>query len=246
MSHDFRVQYAASAGGWGTGSRHSHFPVFPSTLFKLEIHLQIYENAQSPKLPISFFKMGSNDIPPPHVPSHVVPISNLLLQIGASLWTICYFLLVRESFKSKSYGMPLFAVAVNFAWELVYTLYVTEPLLERLTFTFWIVLDGCMVWGMMKYAKNEWKHAPVVANNIVSIFTGMTIAATVGHWTFAQWWIDNDMGKREGKFYRGVVGPDTTELAFWSAIVCQINLSASSLCQLVVRQHSGGVSWSIW
>ncbi|KAK3996555.1 hypothetical protein QBC44DRAFT_365216 [Cladorrhinum sp. PSN332] len=74
----------------------------------------------------------------------------------------------------------------------------------------------------------------------------MTLAATAAHWTFAEWWIANDIGKREGKFYRGAVGLDTTELGYWSAMLCQVYLSASSLCQLVVRQHSGGVSWSIW
>lgn len=78
------------------------------------------------------------------------------------------------------------------------------------------------------------------------IFAVMAVLATVGHWSFAKWWIDNDMGKREGKYYRGVVGPDTSELGFWSACVCQLYLSAASLAQLLVRQHSGGVNWSMW
>ncbi|KAK4203559.1 hypothetical protein QBC40DRAFT_274519 [Triangularia verruculosa] len=190
--------------------------------------------------------MGSNDVPPPHVPAHVVPMCNLFLQAGGGLWTLSYILMVRESFKSRSYGMPLFAVALNFAWETVYALYVAESPLEKSVFSIWMVLDCGMVYGMMKFAKHEWKHAPSVANNIVPIFAVMTLVATAGHWTFAKWWIDNDMGRREGKFYRGVVGPDTTELGYWSAMVCQVYLSSSSLCQLVVRQHSGGVSWSIW
>lgn len=190
--------------------------------------------------------MGSNDIPPPHVPAHVVPVCNLLLQIGGSLWTVCYGLFVWESFKSQSYGMPLLAVSLNFAWEVVYALYVAESPLEKLIFTIWLVLDCGMVFGMMKFAKYEWKHAPLVGRNIVAIFTAMALVAIAGHWTFAEWWIQNDIGKREGKYYRGVIGPDTTELGFWSAVFCQLYLSAASLCQLVVRQHSGGVSWSIW
>jgi hypothetical protein len=190
--------------------------------------------------------MGSNDIPPPHVPSHVVPISNLFLQIGGSLWTLCYILLARESFRSKSYGMPLFALALNFSWEAVYALCVAESPLEKFVFTVWLVIDWGMVYGTIKYAKYEWSHSPVVARNIGSIFAVMTAAAALGHWTFAKWWIENDVGKREGKFYRGVVGPDTTELGFWTVALCQAYLSAASLCQLVVRQHSGGVGWSIW
>ena len=190
--------------------------------------------------------MGSNDIPPPHIPSHVVPTCNVLLQIGGGLWTLCYLLYVRESFRSHSYGMPIFALALNFAWELVYALYVAESPLERFVFTTWLVIDCSMVYGIIRYARYEWSHSPKVARNIGKIFLIMAIGATIGHWTFAKWWVDNNIGRREGKFYNGVVGPDTTELGFWSAIFCQAYLSAASLCQIVVRQHLGGVNWGIW
>ncbi|KAI9651522.1 MAG: hypothetical protein M1829_002700 [Trizodia sp. TS-e1964] len=190
--------------------------------------------------------MGSNDVPPPHIPSHVVPMCNFFLQVGGGLWTLCYLLLARESFRSQSYGMPLFALALNIFWEVVYALYVTETALEKSVFALWLLIDCAMVYGMTEYAKHEWTHSPDVARNIGAIFVAMAAAATLGHWTFAKWWIDNNVGRREGKFYRGVVGPDTTELAFWSAAICQVYLSAAGLCQLVVRQHSGGVSWSIW
>lgn len=190
--------------------------------------------------------MGSNDIPPPHVPSHVVPLCNLFLQVGGGLWTLSYVLYVRESFRSRSYGMPLFAVALNFSWEVVYALQVAESLLERSIFTIWMVIDCGMVYGIIKYAKYEWAHSPKVAHNIGSIFTMMVVSAILGHWTFAKWWIENEIGKRDGKFYKGVIGPDITELGFWSAITCQAYLSIASLCQLVVRQHSGGVNWMIW
>jgi hypothetical protein len=142
--------------------------------------------------------------------------------------------------------MPIFALALNFAWEAVYALYVAESPLERFVFAVWLFIDCGMVYGMIKYAKHEWSHAPAVARRIGGIFAIMAVGATLGHWTFAEWWIRNDVGKREGKFYRGVVDPDTTELGFWSAAICQVYLSAASLCQLVVRQHSGGVSWAIW
>lgn len=190
--------------------------------------------------------MGSNDVPPPHVPAHVIPTCNLLLQTGGVLWTICYVLHVYESFRSQSYGMPLFVLCLNLSWELVYAFYVAESPLERFVFTLWLLIDTGIVYGVIKYAKYEWTHSPIVARNIGTIIVVMLTGATLGHWTFAKWWIDNDMGKRDGKFYRGVIGPDTTELGFWSAAVSQLYLSAASLCQLVVRQHSGGVSWTIW
>ena len=190
--------------------------------------------------------MGSNDIPPPHVPSHVVPVSNLFLQVGGGLWTICYMLYARESFRSRSYGMPLSALALDFSWEVVYAFYVAESPLEKSVFVLWLIIDSGMVHGMIRYAKYEWTHSPKVASHIGSIFAVMAVGAALGHWTFAKWWIENEIGKRDGKFYKGVVGPDTTELGFWSAILCQAHLSAASLCQLLVRRHSGGVNWTIW
>jgi hypothetical protein len=68
----------------------------------------------------------------------------------------------------------------------------------------------------------------------------------LAEWTFAKWWIDNQIGKKEGKFYGGVVAADSTELGFWSAAMAQTYLSVASLAQLLVRQHTGGVSWGIW
>lgn len=190
--------------------------------------------------------MGSNDVPPPHVPSHVVPTYNLLLQFGGGLWTISYVLYVYESFRSRSYGMPLFAICLNFAWETVYTFYVADLPLERFAFSQWLVINIGMAYCMIKFAKYEWAHSPVVIRHMGTIFAVMLTGTMLGHWTFAKWWIENEIGRRDGKFYKGVIGADITELGFWSAILCQSYLSASSLCQLVVRQHSGGVSWAIW
>ena len=190
--------------------------------------------------------MGSNDILPPHVPSHVNPICNGLLQIGGMLWTLCYALYVQESFKSKSYGMPLFALAQNFAWELVYAVYVAESPLEKSVFTLWLLFDFGMIYGVVKFGKYEWRQAPWIARNVGAILAVMIAIATLGQWTFANWWIENEIGKKAGKPYRGVIGPDTNELGFWTAAVAQLYLSAASLCQLLVRQHSGGVNWKIW
>jgi hypothetical protein len=159
---------------------------------------------------------------------------------------VCYLLLMRESLSTHSYGMPFLALAFNLGWEAVYALYVTETNLERAVFTIWLIIDVGLVYGMVKNAKYEWKHAPVVARNIGVFLALATASMALGNFAFAKWWLDNSIGKKEGKFYGGVVGPDTTELGFWSAAFGQLLLSAASLAQLVVRQHSGGVSWGVW
>ena len=190
--------------------------------------------------------MGSNDVPPPYVPAYFQLVSNSLLQAGGVLWTITYILFVRSSFRARSYGMPILALAFNLAWEVVFALYVAETPLERSIFTIWMILDLGLIYCVVVYGQHEWSHSPAIARNLGKIFTVLVAGALVGHWTFAKWWIDNDMGKREGKFYMGRVGPDTTELGYWSVAFCQSYLSTASLAQLMVRGHSGGVGWDIW
>ena len=189
--------------------------------------------------------MGSYDVSP-QVPSHVFAVCGALLQAGGTLWTICYLLMLRESQRTRSYGMPLFALAQNFAWEIVYALYVTETNLEFAIFSIWMLIDCGLVYYMLKHGKNEWAHAPFVQKYLGTIFIVLIVYCSLGQYAFAKWWIDNNIGQREGKFYRGVMGPDTTELSFWSSALAQAYLSAASLAQLLIRQHTGGVSWGIW
>lgn len=96
-------------------------------------------------------------------------------------------------------------------------------------FSVWMLLDVSMVYGLLLHGKEEWNHAPLVKKHLGKVFVVMLLWCCAGHGAFAKWWIENNVGKREGKIYRGVVGPDTTELAFWTALVAQTYLSAASL-----------------
>jgi hypothetical protein len=183
----------------------------------------------------------------PYVPNHVC---DALLAVGGLLWTACYLLLLRESHRRKTYGMPLFALSINLGWEIVYALVVSEKLVERATFTVWLAIDCFLVYpGVLRYGREyEWNHAtPLVRRYLGFWLALMGAAAVAGQYAFASWWIANNIGAKEGKFYRGKDwGPDISELGFWSAAVSQVYLSAASLAMLAVRGHSGGVSWGIW
>ncbi|PVH75259.1 hypothetical protein DL98DRAFT_562445 [Cadophora sp. DSE1049] len=191
--------------------------------------------------------MGSNDIPPPHIPSFYLPVSNILLLLGGTLWTLCYLLLTQRSLADKSYGMPLPALTLNIAWELVFSLYVSETGLEKSVFSIWLVIDIGMVYGLLRYGREEWRDRPWVGRWLGSVFLGMVVWCTVGMGAFCWWWVENGVGGKEGKVYRGVNGgADTTELGYWTAVVSQVYLSVASLAQLAIRRHTGGVSYSIW
>lgn len=192
--------------------------------------------------------MGSNDIPPPHVPSSYHAICTLLLGTGGIGYTITYFLMTRQSLHDRTYAMPLLSLAFNFGWEIIFSLYVAESFQEKTIFTIWMLLDLGLVYGVVKYGKNEWTHAPIVGRHIGKILCVLVAWWCWALWAISTWWVDEraPVSPKEGKIYRGVVGPDTTELGFWTALTAQVVLSCLLLAQIIVRGHSGGASYSIW
>jgi len=192
--------------------------------------------------------MGSNDIPPPHVPHSYHTICMLLLGTGGLLYTTTYILMTRQSLRDLTYAMPVISLAFNFAWEIVFALYVAESLPEQIIFVTWMVIDIGLVYTVVKYGENEWKHAPIVGQNIGKILGPMVLWLCWALWALCTWWVDvdNPVNPKAGKIHKGVEGIDTTELGFWTAIVAQVVLSWGLLAQIVVRGNSGGASYAIW
>jgi hypothetical protein len=144
--------------------------------------------------------------------------------------------------------MPLFSLALNFGWEIVMSLYVAENMPEKATFTIWMLLDLGLVYAVVRYGENEWKHAPAVGRNIGKFLALCVAWCCCALWAFAKWWLDetDPVNPKLGKIYRGIEGIDTTELGWWTALVAQVCLSVMLLAQIVIRGHSGGASYVIW
>ncbi|KAK4161695.1 hypothetical protein QBC43DRAFT_336949 [Cladorrhinum sp. PSN259] len=207
--------------------------------------------------------MGSLDIPPPHVPSWVVPLHTVLMSIAFLLWSACYVLMTRRSFATKSYGMPLLALATNVSWEIVNLFYVCEMPLEKIGLAMWLVLDMPIVWATIKFAPEEWKDSSKwMGRNIGYVLFLMTAVGCACHYGFTVWWLaERGRGygegggggggggggiNKDGKFWGGREGFDTSEMAFWSSGVSQVICSWGSLSMLQKRRHSGGTDYSIW
>ncbi|KAI1862364.1 uncharacterized protein JN550_010226 [Neoarthrinium moseri] len=169
---------------------------------------------------------------------------------GVLFWDLAYILMTRRSLKTRSYGMPILGLAINVAWEVIYGFYVAEIWLEKLGFIFWLLLDLGLVYTTIRFAPEDWATtSPWVGRNITYILASMLLVGCWGHLAFASWWLESPgtgFGSKAGKWWRGQEGFDTTELAYWSAGVSQMVLSAASLAMLMVRGHSGGTSYAIW
>ena len=192
--------------------------------------------------------MGTNDIPPSHVPPSYHFVGTTLLALSGALWTTTYILMFLRSRADRTYSMPLFALAVNVSWELVMGFYVAEAWLETYVICIWLLIDMGLVYNVLLNGPSEWAHTPIVARNLGKIWLGMMVWCSVGFYAFSKWWIDNKIGASPGKIYKGVLegAPDTTALGFWTAQFAQTNLGVLLVVQLVVRGHSGGHSYAIW
>ena len=195
--------------------------------------------------------MGSNDIPPPHAPSWLIQAHMALLGAGVLLWDMTYILMTRRALATRSYGMPLVALAANVSWELVYVFYVCETPLETYGFLFWLLLDIGLVYTTVRFGTEDWKESrwSWVGRQIAWVLGLLTALGCAGHYAFAAWWFaepGRGSGSKDGKWWGGQEGYDTTELAFWSAAANQVVISAGSLAMLVMRGHSGGTNYAIW
>lgn len=194
--------------------------------------------------------MGSSDVAPAHVPEWVVPLSTAALGVGVLCWDAAYILMTRRSLQTRSYSMPLVGLALNVSWEVVYALHVCEAPLETAGFTAWLLLDVGLVYTTVRFAPLEWERScPWAGAHAAALLALMTLVGAAGHLAFVSWWLAGPgvgHGDKAGKWYRGLDGYDTTEMATWSAGVVQLVDSAGALAMLLVRGHSGGTSYGIW
>lgn len=194
--------------------------------------------------------MGSSDTAPPHAPQWLVPLSTVFLGLGVVFWDVTYVLMTRRSMQTRSYGMPIMGLVINVSWEIVLGFYVSEMLLEKLGFTFWLLLDLGLIYTTVRFALEEWASTnKLVGRHMASILALMLAIGCWAHYAFASWWLSRpgiDTGDKSGKWYYGQDGYDTTELAYWSSGVSQLVLSGNSVAMLIVRGHSGGTGYTIW
>ncbi|EPY2527527.1 hypothetical protein ACXA0J_002086 [Listeria monocytogenes] len=81
-----------------------------------------------------------------------------LTLLSGIAWTIVYIELIRNGIKYKTYAMPLFALSLNFAWEIIYS--VNDLVInsnsvgvQGLVNLIWACFDLIIVYTYFKYGK---------------------------------------------------------------------------------------------
>lgn len=193
--------------------------------------------------------MGSSDVPPPSAPTWLVPASTYFLSAGVCFWLACYVLMVRRALQTHATPMPLFALGINIAWEVVFAFYVTEMPTELAGFILWLIFDMGVLYVTLTKARYSFATSPMVAHNISLVLATIFACGLGANFLFAQWWLEvphRGHGNKDGKTWFGAEARDTTELAWWSAGAAQMVLSVGCLAMLLQRGHSGGQSYGIW
>ncbi|KAI1178251.1 hypothetical protein F4777DRAFT_539019 [Nemania sp. FL0916] len=161
-------------------------------------------------------------------PLHFLWVQDGCILMTGALWTAAYVLYIRQGFKDRSYGMPLVPLCFNIGWEFAYGVLYPLSVAETLTFVPWLLIDAGIVYTTIQYGPEQWKHAPVVAQNIKPLL-GLGIAfSLVVHWAFIE-----------------TVG-SVDDAGLWSGFGCQFLLGTSSVAQIMARGNTGGHSWKIW
>lgn len=115
-----------------------------------------------------------------------------LTVLGDLCWAIAYVLIIVQCFRQRTYGLPLVAIAMNFTWELQYSL-VQPPrcddgsvdMTKVMMILAWAALDVVIVWQLFRYGR-AWQTIDDIRRFYPFVVIGALLVAAVGNLTFAR------------------------------------------------------------
>jgi hypothetical protein len=87
-------------------------------------------------------------------------IKLLLMFVSAIAWTLVYVNCIRIGFQQKTYCIPLWALSLNFTWEVwhgIYDLHELGPQLQVIINVIWALFDSVILFTFFKFGK---RHFP--------------------------------------------------------------------------------------
>ncbi|KAJ5425432.1 fumitremorgin C monooxygenase [Penicillium sp. CMV-2018d] len=155
----------------------------------------------------------------------IADAASLIQGIG---WSMHYLGLAYTSYQQRTYSASLLPLCCNFAWEFVYAIiYPPSNPIQRTVVTTWLVLNIFVVYFAIRFAQNEWIHAPLVQRHMALLIAVSIVGFASGHLALA-----------------ATVGPGRA--ANWGAFLCFTMLCAGSVGQLLSRGSSRGASYALW
>jgi hypothetical protein len=102
--------------------------------------------------------------------------------ISGLCWTIVYIEAIWIGFRDKSYAIPFYALALNFAWESLYTFFgfrTNGVTVQNIFNAVWFTFDIGILYTYFKFGRKYFVHPSAVAGGSDNYFIGWSVLALV-------------------------------------------------------------------
>ena len=113
-------------------------------------------------------------------PIHFSPFEGDLIALGGLVfWVLAYALMVRRGFRDKSFGMPVTALCVNLAWEVIFLFSSGTPLKFRIGIGSYLALDLVVLYTCLRFGRADYP-SPLMQryfNTWIAFIFGLALVA---------------------------------------------------------------------
>lgn len=151
----------------------------------------------------------------------------ILVGISGICWTIVYIELIRNGFRDKACGMPLFALGLNIAWEFLYSIdgfFISKEFIQiqNAADMVWAFCDVAILVCWFRYGK---QYLPRQAQKYFVPYSILALAVCIG---------------MQLAFYLNC--ETATEASIYSAFAQNVAMSVMFLSALFQRNNTKGFS----
>jgi hypothetical protein len=159
-------------------------------------------------------------------------------------WTITYAALVYRGFKDKSFGMPLIPLALNIAWEVVFS-FIYPPQddggMKMVIHTVWAMLDAAIVatfflYGYKYYAQQYGISKAVFYFSAVLAFVASFLIMLLGGPFF----------KDLLPYFKGEMFETAKFIAYLQNLVISVSFVAMFYSRRSIEGQSFTIGWTKW
>lgn len=161
---------------------------------------------------------------------HAKVVPDGFTMLSGVLWSVSYILMAQRAFSDRSYAMPIYCLCLNITWEAVYGFVYGPGIANQIVFAQWMIVDLVLFYAIIKSGKHQWKHSPLVQQNLGWIILGGCALSLWLHLAVASTFVPY-IGRR---------------VVFFTAWPMQLVINIGSIAQILSRGHTAGHSWSIW
>jgi len=81
---------------------------------------------------------------------------NLIGAAGCVFWILAYLFILHRCFRDRTYGLPIVAICLNFAWEILASFVFPNPVpLWHFFDRAWLVIDVLLVYQLFRWGRAE-------------------------------------------------------------------------------------------